>query len=126
MIKEDKIDIEISPKIGPDQEIKKRSIMIAKIESKEEREDKGVKEEIEEIEEAETEIEIEIKAKEDKEIEITITEEEIIQEIKVMKEEAVIEIGIVTIDNIGIEIDKEELKRFKKILILSKEGKFKE
>ena len=124
MIKEDKIDIEISPKIGPDQEIKKRSIMIAKIESKEEREDKGVKEEIEEIEEAETEIEIEIKVKEDKEIEITITEEEIIQEIEVMKEEVVT--GIVTIDNIGIEIDKEELKRFKKILILSKEGKFKE
>ena len=125
MIKEDKINIEISPKIGPDQEIEKGSIvmMIAKIEAKE---DKGVKEEIEEIEEAETEIEIEIKAKEDKEIEITITEEEIIQEIKVMKEEAVIEIGIGTIDNIGIEIDKEELKRFKKILILSKEGKFKE
>lgn len=119
MIKEDKIDIEISPKIGPDQEIKKRSIMIAKIESKEEREDKGVKEEIEE-----TEVEIEIKVKEDKEIEITITEEEIIQEIEVMKEEVVT--GIVTIDNIGIEIDKEELKRFKKILILSKEGKFKE
>ena len=118
MIKEDKINIEISPKIGPDQEIEKGSIvmMIAKIEAKE---DNGVKEEIEE-----TEVEIEIKVKEDKEIEITITEEEIIQEIEVMKEEVVT--GIVTIDNIGIEIDKEELKKFKKILILSKEDKFKE